>query len=95
MLLLVHVQQIQPCVCDESNDAAPEIPTVRWRAREVAETRLLMRQLQNRMPAWKLKTCNEALRVTPVDLARIAEVTGIQFDTVELVKKWQSSVSMR
>ena len=72
--------------CDESNDAAPEIPTARWRAREVAETRLLMRQLQNRMPAWKLKTCNEALRVIPVDLARIVEVTGIQFDTVELVE---------
>ena len=72
--------------CDWSNDAAPEIPIVRWRAREVPETRLLMRQLQNRMPAWKLKTCNEALRVTLVDLARIAEVTGIQFDTVELVE---------
>ena len=63
--------------CNESNGAAPEIPTVRWRAREVAETRLLMQQLHNRMPAWKLKTCDEALRITPVDLARIAEVTGI------------------
>ena len=72
--------------CDESNNAAPEIPTIRWRAREVAETRLLMRQLQNRMPAWKLRTCTGALRATPVDLARIGEATGIQFDTVELVK---------
>ena len=72
--------------CDESNDAAPEFPAIRWRAREVAETRLLMRQLKNRMPAWKLRTCTEALRATPVDLARIVEVTGIQFDTVKLVK---------
>ena len=73
-------------IVDGSNDAAPEIPTIRWRAREVTETRLLTRQLQNHMPAWKLKTCIEALRADPIDLARIAEVTGIQFDTVELVK---------
>ena len=46
----------------------------------------LTRQLQNRMPAWKLKACIEALRTTPVDLAKIGEVTGIQFDTVELIK---------
>ena len=77
---------VDTATCDEGNDAAPEIPTIRWRAREVAETRVLMRQLQNRMPAWKLKTYIEALRTTPVDLARIGEATGIQFDTVELVK---------
>ena len=71
---------------DGSNDAAPKAPTIRWRAREAAETRLLVRQLHQRMPAWKLKICAEALRVNPVDLARIAEVTGIQFATVELVE---------
>ena len=38
------------------------------------------------MPAWKLKICHEALRVNPVDLGRITEVTGIQFATVELVE---------
>ena len=77
---------VHTSTCDEGKDAAPEIPTIRWRAREVAETRFLMRQLQNRMPAWKLKTCIEILRTTPVHLAMIGEVTGIQFGTVELVK---------
>ena len=41
--------------------------------------------MHQRIPAWKLKLCAEVLNASPVDLARIAEVTEIQFATVELV----------
>ena len=71
---------------DGSNDAKPKAPTIRWRVGDDAETRLLTRQLHQRMPAWKLKICAEAVRATPVDLARLIEVTGIQIATVELVE---------
>ena len=36
-------------------------------------------------PAWKLKLCVEALNARPTNLARIAEVTEIQFETDDLV----------
>ena len=63
----------------EGNDDIPEAPTIRWKVNEIAETRLLMWQLHHRMPAWKLKACTEAMQVKPVDLATLAEATGIQF----------------
>ena len=37
------------------------------------------------MPAWKLKACTEAFQARPVDLAAIAEATGVQFASDELV----------
>ena len=70
----------------EGNDDIPEAPTIRWKVNEIAETRLLMWQLRHRMPAWKLKACTEAMQVKPVDLAALAEATGIQFASVELVE---------
>ena len=45
-----------------------------------------MRQMHRSIPAWKLKLCTEALNASPVDLVRVAEVTEIQFATVELVE---------
>ena len=45
-----------------------------------------MRELHHRMPAWKLKACTEALQARPVDLAAIAEATGVQFASGELVE---------
>ena len=71
---------------NEGKDAIPEAPTIRWKVKEISETRLLMRQLRHRMPAWKLKACVEALQASPVDLAAIAEAKGVQFATVELVE---------
>ena len=70
---------------DGSNDAASRAPAVRWKARDAAEAKLFVRQKHRRIPAWKLKPCTEALNASPVDLVRIAEVTEIQFATVELV----------
>ena len=70
---------------NEGDDDAIEIPTIRWKVKELPETRLLMRQLHRRMPAWKLKARAEALRASPVDLSAIAETTGVQFATEELV----------
>ena len=71
---------------NEGHDDIPEAPTIRWKVNEIAETRLLMWQLHHRMPAWKLKACTEALQVKPVDLAALAEATGVQFASVELVE---------
>ena len=71
---------------NEGNDDIPEAPTIRWKVNEIAETRLLMWQLHHRMPAWKLKACTEAMQVKPVDLAALAEATGVQFASVELVE---------
>ena len=71
---------------NEGNDDIPEAPTIRWKVNENAETRLLMWQLHHRMPAWKFKACTEALQVKPVDLAVLAEATGVQFASVELVE---------
>ena len=38
------------------------------------------------MPAWKLKAYIEALQVRPIDLAALAETTGVQFASAELVE---------
>ena len=70
---------------DESKNAAPRAPTVCWKARDAAEAKLFVQQMHRCIPAWKLKLCIEALNASSVDLARIAEVTEIQFATVELV----------
>ena len=45
-----------------------------------------MWQLQHRTPAWKLKACIDALQVRPVDLAVLAEATGVQFASSEMVE---------
>ena len=65
---------------------APEPSTIRWKAADVAETRRLMWQLHHRMPAWKLKAFTDALQVRPIDLAAIAEITGVQFASAELIE---------
>ena len=44
-----------------------------------------MWQLQHRVPSWKLKSCIDALQVRPIDLAAIAEATGVQFASAEMV----------
>ena len=38
------------------------------------------------MPAWKLKACIDALQVRPIDLAALAETTGVQFASAEMVE---------
>ena len=50
--------------------------------------------MHRRIPAWKLKLCAEVLNASPADLTRIAELTEIQFATVERLT-WQLNVSLR
>ena len=71
---------------NEDNKDALDPPSIRWKVAEVAETRRLMWQLHRRMPAWKLKAYTEALQVRPIDLAALAEATGVQFASAELVE---------
>ena len=70
----------------EGKDDVPEPPTIRWKIKENSEVRPVMWQLHHRMPAWKLKVCIDALQVRPVDLTALAEVTGVQFASAELVE---------
>ena len=37
-------------------------------------------------PAWKLKTCIDAMKVRPVDLSWLAQTTGVRFASDELVE---------
>ena len=37
-------------------------------------------------PAWKLKVCSDALQARPIDLSTLAQETGAQFASVELVE---------
>ena len=71
---------------NEGNDNVPEPPTVRWKVKESSEVRPLMWQFHHRMPAWKLRACIDALQVEPIDLAALAEATGVQFASAELVE---------
>ena len=64
-------------------------PVIRRKANDASEARLLVRQMHKRIPAWKLKLCAEAFIARPIDHARIAEVTEIQFVSDELVERWQ------
>ena len=59
-------------------------PVIRQKANDASEARLLIRQMQ-RIPAWKLKLCSEALNAKPTDHVRITEVTKIQFAKDELI----------
>ena len=60
-------------------------PTIRRKANDASEARLLTRQMHQRIPAWKLKMCVEALNARPIDHARVTEVTEIQYASDELV----------
>ena len=74
------------CTTNEDSKDVPEPPIIRWKVAEIAETRQLMWQLHHRMPAWKLKAYTEALQVRPIDLTALAETTGVQFASAELVE---------
>ena len=76
-----------------SSDAAPTTPTIRWKARSATEAKQFVRQMHRRVPAWKLKLCTEALHASPVDLARIAEVTEIQFEMIDVAVQCLSEIA--
>ena len=69
---------------NEEQETTSKASTVRWKANDAPQARLLVRQMHRRIPAWKLKLCVEALNARPIDLVRIAEVIEIQFATEEL-----------
>ena len=45
-----------------------------------------MWRLHRSSPAWKLKVCSDALQARPIDLSTLAQETGAQFASVELVE---------
>ena len=74
---------VEPALVGENDDSKIETPNARWKAEDVDQAKL-MQHMHRRIPAWKMKVCTEALYADPIDLARVAEVTEIQFATVEL-----------
>ena len=72
-----------PVAVDHSN---PVAPVIRWKVKEESEIKLIMRRFHHSTPAWKLKMCIDAMKVRPVDLASLAQETGVQFASVELVE---------
>ena len=56
-----------------------EPQTVRWNVREKAEVRTTMWRFHHSTPAWKLKTCINAMKVRPLDLSSLAKETGVRF----------------
>ena len=66
-------------------ETASKPSTVRRKPNDASEARLLTRQMHKRTLAWELQMCVEALKARPIDHARVAEVTEIQFASDELV----------
>ena len=62
---------------EEPQHNHPETPVAQWKAKNADETRLHIRQMHRRLPAWKLKVCVEALQADRIDLESITKVTGI------------------
>ena len=71
-------------VPDTSN---PQAPTIRWKPKTIPEARSLMWEVHQRMPAWKSDTLIESLKTEHVDLAALAEATGILFDSSDLLRE--------
>ena len=82
----VHAQLIFSCLMGvSSREQLPKPSAIRRKANDASEARLLIRQMHKRIPAWKLRLCIDTLNARPIDHARIAEVTEIQFVNDELV----------
>ena len=76
------------CATTATTDRQPDIEpqTIRWNVKEKTEVRPTMWQLYHSSPAWKLKTCVDAMKVRPVDLPSLAQTTGVSFASDELVE---------
>ena len=81
LLSLVHVQRLllQQII------VIPK-PQLFWKVKEKSEVRPVMWRLHHSSPAWKLKVCIEAMKARPIDLTTLAQETGVQFASAELVE---------
>ena len=66
------------------SDIEPQI--IRWNVREKTDVRPTMWQFHHSSPAWKVKTCIDAMKVRPIDLSSLVQETGVKFASVELVE---------
>ena len=66
------------------HDIEPQ--TIRWNVREEAEIRPTMWRLYHSSPAWKLKMCVDAMKVRPIDLSSLGQMTRVRFASDELVE---------
>ena len=76
------------CAVTATTDNQPDIEpqTIRWNVKEKSEVRPTMWRLYHSSPAWKLKTCIDAMKVRPVDLSSLAQTTSVRFASDELVE---------
>ena len=57
------------------------------RPKTVSEAKSLMREVHQRMPAWKAEKLLETCKVDQVDLAALGEATGILFESQDMLKE--------
>ena len=69
---------------ENEHDIEPQ--TVRWNVKEKADVRTTMWRFHHSSPAWKLKTCIDAMKVRPLELSSLAKETGVRFASVDLVE---------
>ena len=69
------------------DEGKPQVPTIRWKPKTIPEARKPMWQVHQCMPAWKSMTLIESLQTEHVDLAALAEATGLLFDSSDLLKE--------
>ena len=78
-----------------ADHSSPEAPIIRWNVKEESEVKQIMWRLHRSLTAWKLKVCVDAMKVRPIDLATLAQVTSVQFASVELVETAASCLDER
>ena len=82
---VVHVTCVTSDKTDAQHDIEPQ--TIRWSVMQKSEVRQTMLRLYHSSPAWKLKTCIDAMKVRPVDLPSLAQTTSVNFASVDLVEE--------
>ena len=73
---------------DEMSTADSAKPSnVTKRPKTISEAKSLMREVHQRMPAWKAEKLLETCKVDQVDLAALGEATGILFASQDMLKE--------
>ena len=77
------------CATSDKGDTQHGIKpqTIRWSVMKKSDISPIMLRLYHNSPAWKLKTCIDAMKVRPVDLPSLAQATSVNFGSVDLVEE--------
>ena len=82
---VVYVTCVTSDKADTQHDIKPQ--TIRWSVMQKSEVRPIVLRLYHNSPAWRLKTCIDAMKVRPVDLPSLAQATSVNFASDDLVEE--------